>query len=351
MEANFSETITSPRPLTGAELEHVLGVALPATVRGDTFRGLAPLVTAGGDQVSFLHRRHMVEEAKASRAGMLLHPRRIGFDHPRAVAVDDVWEAVIRLLEYLHPAPPAEAWRHDSAVVDPSASIGAEVYLGANVVVGEGARIGEGTRIEANTVIGRGIVVGSGCWLSPGVVLLEGTEIGNRVRLHSGVVIGADGFRYEMIGRRITKVPQVGRVVVEDDVEIGANTTVDRAFLAETRIGARTKIDNLVQVGHNVVIGSDCIIVAQVGLAGSVRLGRGVQIGGRSAVKDHVAIGDGARIAGASVVGEDVPPGMSVIGVPAVSARTYTQFVRFYRGFDSIWKRLKPVLGHESGTE
>ncbi len=144
--------------------------------------------------------------------------------------------------------------------------------------------------------------------------------------------------------RGLVKVPQVGVVVIEDDVEIGANTTIDRASLAETRIGARTKIDNQVHIGHNVVIGTDCVIVAQVGIAGSVKIGRGVMIGGKAGIKDHITIGDGVRIAGNSGVQNNLPPGAEVMGFPAIPIKKYARFSNFYRQFDDHWKKLKTVL-------
>jgi UDP-3-O-[3-hydroxymyristoyl] glucosamine N-acyltransferase len=252
--------------------------------------------------------------------------------------------AVIRIIEHFHPTRPARVGIHPTAVVDATATIGEGTEIGPKVVIEAGARVGARTRIEAGCFIGEGVEIGEDCWLSPNVTVLTGSHLGRRVRVYPGAVIGADGFRFEVLGGRLRKIPQVGRVVIEDDVEIGANATIDRAFLTETRIGARTKMDNAVHIAHNVEVGSDCILVAQVAIAGSTKVGRGVQVGGAAVMKDHITVGDGARIGGRAGVQSNLPPRAQVMGTPALDVKDYARFMHFYKNFGEYWDRLRAML-------
>lgn len=305
---------------------------------------MATLAKAQPDQVSFVQKDRFASEAGNTKAGLLIADRSAELSHPAIARVDNVMVAVVKALNFLSPEPVPESFIHPSAVVAESASLGENVYIGPNAVIDDQVTIGSGSRIEASCYLGSGVSVGDDCRLFANVTLLEGTQVGNRVRIHSGAVLGADGFRYELLEGRLQKIPQVGIVVVEDDVEIGANTTIDRAFLEETRIGARTKIDNLVQIGHNVVIGSDCVLVSQVGIAGSVKLGRGVMMGGKSGIKDHLTIGNGVRIGGHSAVQNNLPDGAEVLGVPAVGVKHFARYLRFYKDFPKHWEKLKALL-------
>lgn len=323
------------------ELCERMGTEAPAAIADRRIEGIATLENARENHVSFVQKEKYVPLAEKSAAGLLIVPRHLPVNHPNAVSVDHVMKRLLVLLGLYHPEPTHRAFVHHAAFVDPSAEVGQNVYLGAGVIVGPGARIGPGCRIEEFCVIGAETTIGENCWFSPRVTVQERCRIGRRVRLHPGVVIGADGFRFELIDGRPVKIPQVGTVVLEDDVEVGANTTIDRAFLEETRVGARTKIDNLVHIAHNVTIGSDCIIVAQVGIAGSARIGRGVMIGGQAGIKDHLRIGDGSRVAGHSAVQQNLPPGSEVIGFPATDLRNYARFSMFLRNFEKYWKHLR----------
>lgn len=216
---------------------------------------------------------------------------------------------------------------HPSSVVSPSASLGKGVSIGPQCTVEEGAAIGDGSVLIAGVFIGRDARIGRGCTLHPGVCLLERCILGDGCILHAGVVIGADGFGYRPApdGRGVVKIPHIGHVEIGSDVEIGANSCVDRAKFGATTIGDGTKLDNLVQVGHGVRIGRACLICGQVGLAGSSVLGDGVIMAGQAGVSDSIKVGDGAMIAAQSGVTKDLPPGASVFGMPAMPA---TEFYR-----------------------
>jgi UDP-3-O-[3-hydroxymyristoyl] glucosamine N-acyltransferase len=215
-------------------------------------------------------------------------------------------------------SPPPEPGLHATVVLGPRVDIDPSASLGPHVVVEEGARIGPRARIDAGCFIGAASFVGADAHLYPNVTLREGCELGDRVIVHSGTVIGSDGFGFVRDGDLYRKLPQVGNVVVEDDVEIGANVTIDRATTGTTRIGEGSKIDNLVQIGHNVQIGAHCIIVAQVGISGSTELGDHVVIAGQVGIVGHIEIGSGAQIGAKSGVSKSIKPGERVFGAPAL---------------------------------
>jgi len=322
----------------------LLGVVVPEGRGGEVFLGVATLEEAGSAHISFMHGDKHSSAAAASKAGAILVPEKAHFTCENALRVPDVIEALIKVLNQFHPVHAPSAHRDPSAAISATAQIGKDVHLGAHVVVGAGSVIGDRTRLEAGTVIGANASIGSDCRVGPNASILDDTQVGDRVQVHAGVVLGADGFRFEVLKGRPTKVPQVGRVVIGDDVEIGANSTIDRASFSETRIGARTKIDNQVHIGHNVTVGSDCILVAQVGIAGSAKLGRGVMIGGKGAVADHVSLGDGTQVAGFSAVHHNLPPRSKVIGVPAIPAKDFARFHHFQKNFEKHWGKIKHLF-------
>ncbi len=237
-------------------------------------------------------------------------------------AVDDVEQAIGQVLVLF--APPTQ--RPDpgidaSAKIAASARVGSGCAIGANAIVGANTVLGSGVFLHAGVVIGDDVSIGDDCEIYPNVVIRERVMIGNRVSIHAGSVIGSDGFGYRWDGKQHAKVPQIGTVIIEDDVEIGSCTCIDRAKFGATRIGRGTKIDNLVQVAHNVEIGPHSIIVGQTGIAGSARLGTGVVLGGQTAVRDHITIGDGATVAARSAIANHVPPRTTVSGMPALPHR------------------------------
>ena len=214
---------------------------------------------------------------------------------------------------------------HASAVVHASARIGAGVLVEARAVIAEGAEIGDGARIGAGCAIGRGVKIGRECEIYPNVTIYAGTTLGERVVVHAGAVLGSDGFGYvrDPKSGRYEKFPQAGRLVIEDDVEIGANCAIDRGSTGDTVIGAGTVLDNLVHIAHNVRLGRYCIVCGQVGIAGSTVVGNGVMIGGQVGISDHVRVGSGARIASKSGVIRDVNEREAVGGYPAMPIREW----------------------------
>lgn len=281
--------------------------------------GVAPLDRAVPGDLSFLAHPRYVAYVDATQASVLLVPPgladRVG-DRDRIV-VEDVHRALAALLPRLYPPVSPVPGVHETAVIGRGVSLGADVVVSAYAVIGAGARIGDRARIGAHTVVGDGCEVGEDVELHPHVTLYPGTRVGARAILHAGVRAGVDGFGYAWVDDAHRKVPQVGRCDIGEDVEIGANTTIDRGSVGATEIGRGAKIDNLVHIAHNVRIGEDTIIVAQVGIAGSTTIGRRVTLAGQAGIPGHLKIGDGATIAAQAGVFGDVPAGAVYSGYPA----------------------------------
>ena len=287
--------------------------------------GIASLSEATHHDISFLGADRYLPEFENTRAAAVIVHKRVKLppDHRQHVlSVDDADLAVAKLLEHFAPPvprPPIGAAH--TAFVASSASVGENARIGHNVFIGDDCRIGRNCVFHPGVYIGANVNIGDDCEFFPQVIIRERITIGSRVIIHAGAVLGSDGFGYRWDGKQHLKIPHVGTVVVEDDVEIGSCVCVDRAKFSATRIGRGTKIDNLVQIGHNVVVGPHCIIVGQAGLAGSVQLGAGVVLGGQSAIRDHIALGDGSAVAACSGVAEDVDPKTIVSGLPALPHR------------------------------
>ncbi len=306
----------------------VRGVAalVGGEVVGDAGReitGVDALETAGpGDMSLYLGGKYR-KLLETTRAGALLCAPGTLADGFTLVTVDRPRLRFIEIIRHFHPES-ARRGIHPAAAVAPDARIGRDVFVGAGAVVGAGVRVGDGTEIHEGAVLYPGVMVGNGCRIYANVVLRDGTTVGSRVIIHPGAVLGADGFGFEPDERGVFhKIPQVGRVVVEDDVEIGANTCVDRAAFGETRIGRGTKLDNLCQIGHGVRIGSDSVLSGTVAIGGSTVVGSHVIMGGNARAADHVSIGDGTMVAGGAGVIGDVPPRSLVAGFPHTDLRTW----------------------------
>lgn len=326
-------------PYTLGELARVLGAAL----EGDADRviaGVAPLETAGPDQVSFLIHPKYLPLARSSRAGALLVPEDAVGLPGSLLRSRAPQRALIALLQLFHPPPPLTPGVHPTAVVAPSTRVHPEAWVGACSVLEEGVVVGPRVRIFPFVYVGEGVEVGEESTLYPHVVIREGVRVGRRVIVHPGTVIGADGFGYAVDGAVHQKIPQMGGVILEDDVEVGANVTIDRATLGYTVIGRGTKVDNLVQIAHNVEIGEDAIVVAQVGISGSCRIGNRAVLAGQVGIADHVTVGEGARVAGQSGVHQDLEPGESYFGSPV---RPAAEARRIYAALPRLPDLLKRV--------
>jgi UDP-3-O-[3-hydroxymyristoyl] glucosamine N-acyltransferase len=293
--------------------------------------GIAPLRDAQTGQVTFLSNPRYAQELLATKASaVILGPRHERTELPATAArliVDDPYYGMCQIVRHFHEQP-----YHPSGI-SPMASIGRDTAVGADVsihpfvVVGDRAVIGDRVTLHPGCYVGPDAVIGDDSLIYPNVTIRERVRIGRRVIIHSGTVVGSDGFGYAFHRGEHQKIPQVGTVVIEDDVELGSNVSVDRATLGQTVIGRGTKVDNLVQIAHNVTIGERSIIVAQVGISGSTSIGRGVILAGQVGIIGHLTIGDGARISARAGVIQDVPPGQDVSGWPAIAHRQWLAMV------------------------
>jgi len=286
-----------------------------------------------------------------SAAGALIVPSDLDPGRPGIRCANPVL-AFARAVRLLRPLPPPKVGIHPTAFVSEDVHLGEGIYLGPGCSVERGAEIGPRTQIGAGARIGEEAKLGPDCVIHPNCVLYPRVRLGARVVVHGGAVIGADGFGYVPDDKGgLEKFPQTGTVVIEDDVEIGANTTIDRAALGETRIGRGSKIDNLVQVAHNVVLGEGCILAGQVGLSGSVRLGKGVIMGGQVGVADHVEIGDGARLGAQTGVNRNLEGGKDYLDAPAEEAGEALRRGAVYRRLPELARRLRELESKIGKTE
>jgi len=351
----------------GAPLRE-LAARVGGEVEGDgglLVEGVATLEQAGPAQLSFFANRKYHAAFLASKAGaVVVGPDEVVPAGRTVLRAPNAYLAFAKLSTYFNPpavAVPgvaAEAFVHPTARVDPSAQVHPLASVGA------GATVGPRTILHPGAHVGAGSKVGADCLLYPNVVVREGCVLGDRVILQPGCVVGSDGFGFaldlegEGQGPRHYKIPQAGNVVVEDDVEIGANTTVDRAALGTTRIGRGTKLDNLVQIAHNVELGPLCIMAAQSGVAGSSKLGMGVAVWGQAAITGHITIGDRANVAAKSGVGSDVPAGGRVAGSPATpdlswarNSAVFNRLTDMRRELKTLQKQVAELLAARDGKE
>ncbi len=297
------------------------------------FVDVKSLGEAGPEHVSFLANKRYVESFAKSRAGAcLVHPDH-GDAAPKDMALllsEEPYRAYAKVAAAFYPPEPPESGTAPSADIDKTAKIGKGCRIEPGAVIGQAAEIGPNCHIGANTVIGRGVVIGKECAIGPNVSLAC-CLIGERVSIHAGARIGQDGFGFAPGAGGHLKVPQLGRVLIEDDVDIGANTTIDRGSGPDTVIGMGTKIDNLVQIAHNVKLGKSCMVVSQVGISGSTEIGDFVMLGGKAGLAGHLNIGAGARIAAKCGVMGNVEAGATVGGFPARPLREWLRGVAVLR--------------------
>lgn len=317
---------------------------LGATLKGDPkliIRGVSGLDQAGSDHLSFLgNARHADLLARCKAAAVIVSPEFADLDLQLLIC-ERPYLGFARAAQLFWEPPHLAEGVHPSAVVAHDAQLGENVRVGPLAQIGSGCVVGKGSRIYGGVCLARGVRVGEDCLIYPSVTIMDDCVVGNRAVIHSGAVIGADGFGFaqDEKGRHV-KIPQTGIVQIDDDVEIGANSTIDRATFGRTWVKSGAKIDDLVMVGHNAVIGEHSILAGQVGVAGSSRVGRHAVLAGQVGIADHVDIGEGARIGAKSGVHRDVEAGAEIIGIPAVPAR---QFIRNFGNIQRL-SQLKDEL-------
>lgn len=350
-DAGSSERLSSGegvRTLTASDVVALVG----GTLHGDptaTVARVAPIDRADAGEISFLASARYAPLIERSRASIVLvSPELAGVSGSAAIAARIVvarpLEAMLALLPVLYPSPSFSPGVHETARMGRGARIGHGVSIGAYVVVGDGAVIGDRSRLDAHVVVGSGVAMGDDCHVYPHVTLYSGVSLGDRVIVHSGAGLGSDGFGYVYRNGIHDKIPHIGRCVIGADVEIGANTTIDRGSIDDTVIGAGTKIDNLVQIGHNVRVGRLCLLMSQVGIAGSARIGDGCILAGQVGVGGHLTIGAGARLGGQAGVIGDVPAGVTWSGMPARPHREALRSQAALFKLAALWKKVERLL-------
>ncbi|MEO8277554.1 MAG: UDP-3-O-(3-hydroxymyristoyl)glucosamine N-acyltransferase [Thermoanaerobaculia bacterium] len=321
---------------------------------GRSLEGVRTLAEAGPSHLSFLTSARFLPQAAASAAGAMLVDRKAVLPGRDLLRCDHPQLALAEILRLFHPVREAPPGIHTTAVVGAGCTIDPSVVIGPYVVLGTGVEVAAGAVLHPHVVVGDGCRIGAGSVLHPHVVLYAGVSLAERVEVHAGTVLGSDGFGYATVRGVHHKIPQVGGVDIGADVEIGALTTIDRALLGSTSIGAGSKIDNLVQVGHNVVVGERAILCGQAGIAGSARLGDGVVLAGQAGVAGHLEIGSGAQVAAKSAALSPIEAGQAVAGIPAVPIASWRRQQSLMRRLPEIWKRLRALerrVGSENAGE
>jgi len=337
----------------------VAAIVQPLSVKGTTaesIRDIAALRAARPGDLSFLgNPKYKTEVASTAASIVLLPPDYVGepAQGQQFLFVEKPSVALARLCarieQLLWPKPAAGI--HPSAVIDPAARVAASATVGPLCVIEAGAVIGERTHLQAQVFVGRNASVGADCWFMPGVAVTGECVVKDRVRLQPGVIVGADGFGYEFIGGRHEKVPQVGNVVIENDVEIGANSTFDRARFSQTVVGEGTKIDNLVQIAHNVRIGRHCLICSQVGISGSTTVEDYVVLGGQAGLAGHLTVGKGSKIDGQSGINSDLAPGSFMKGTPALPYNLEQRINVLRKRIPELFKRVDALETRLAASE
>lgn len=307
--------------------------------------GVAPLQSAGPSQVSFLdNRKYAALLASTAAAAVIVHPDLAGRvpAGSTAIVTQEPYLGWARVASLFYPVPAVESGVHPSAVVDPSASVDPTAEIGPFAVVARHAEIGPRCRLGAGCVIGEGVILGPDCRIGSHASITHAI-LGARIYIYPGARIGQEGFGFAVAPAGFVTVPQLGRVIIEDDVEVGANSTIDRGSAQDTVIGAGSRLDNLVQIGHNVQLGRCCVIVAQVGISGSAVLEDFVQVGGQAGVAGHFRIGRKARVGAQAGVMKDVPPGADVVGSPAIPVREKFRQIAWVRKMAEATRPSRPA--------
>ena len=334
-----------PAPtLTAAEVARRVG----GTLRGDgavAVRAVAPLGRAGAEEISFLSSAAYLADFRTTRAGVVLvAPEFADSEGPACrVIVERPPEAMLKVLPALYVSAPRIAGVHETAFIGRGVQMGADVAIGPFAVIGGGAVLGDRVMVGPHCSVGHGVRIGDESELVSHVTLYAGTILGKRVRLHAGVRAGSDGFGYVYADGAHQKIPHVGRCIIEDDVEIGANSAIDRGSIDDTVIGAGSKLDNLVHIAHNVVVGRNCIIMGQVGFAGSTHLGDYCVVASQSGIAGHLKLGNQATVGAKSGVMRDVPDRGTVLGIPAAPDKQAKRQMIAVQHLPEIIRRMREL--------
>ena len=326
------------------KLCRLIGAEIPPDTKQIEITGVAAIEDAGSNDLTFISNPKYKKYLTTTRAKAVIIPRDIKPpENLLSLVVDDPYYAFLQVLDVFNDRTPQDiaSGIHQDAVIDPDTDVGENISIGAFAVIGSQVKIGKGTTIGPCTVILKNSCLGENCIIYPNVTIMDGCKIGDRVILHAGAVVGSDGFGFAPLEGRFHKIPQIGKVHIGDDVEIGACTCIDRAAFGVTVIEKGTKIDNLVQVAHNVRIGSNTVIASQVGISGSTIIGNGVKIGGQAGFAGHLNIGDGTSIGAQAGVTKDVPGGETVSGYPAKNHMKAMRLEAALRGLPDLMKKVK----------
>ena len=326
-------------------LHHIADV-IDGQLKGDPdkmINGVAPFDRAGPDQITVAGNPGYIKRIPESTAGAIIVPARVDDSEKNLVAVEHPMVAFARAVSLFHPTRPPREGIHPSAAVGQDVDTGRDVNIGPCAVIGDRVTIGNRVAVGPGVVLGDDVFVGDDVYLHPNVTILERCIIGNRVVIHSGTVIGSDGFGFAPDGKVYHKQPHTGIVRIGDDVELGANNTIDRATFGETRIGTGVKTDNLVHIAHNVTIGDHTVVVSQVGISGSVSVGDNVILAGQAGIAGHLTIGDGAIVGPRAGIAKDVPPGQVVMGAPEMPQKRWLRVQRIVPMLPELKKRLEKV--------
>ena len=331
------------KTITPAALAEKVGARLVGAAGGRVIAGVNTIRDAGPDEVCFLASAKYADQVKQTRAAAVLTETELADCSTAQLVVGNVNKALITALRFFEPPLKGFSGIDATATVDATAVVDATAAIGPRAVIGPGVVIGPGTVIGAGVVVGQDTTIGAHCRLDANVVVYPRCRIGNDCIILANSTIGATGFGYSFIDGQHQLIPHNGGVILEDGVEIGANSCVDRAKFGNTVVGAGTKIDNLVQVGHNVRIGRACLLVGQVALAGSCVLGDGVVLAGNAGVADHIVVGDGVVAGTRATITEDVGPGQKVLGFPARPMRDEMKSMSVYRKLPELANELKSL--------
>jgi UDP-3-O-[3-hydroxymyristoyl] glucosamine N-acyltransferase len=346
LEAVLNKIMTESKPIkkfTLREIANIVGGRLSGD--GDILiKGASGIKEANKDEITFVHFKRYLKYLPQSKASAVVLKDGWNNAGMPAIFVDDPYFAFAVIIRAFYtPGYYSQNGISDKSVISKDASIGKNVSIQPYAVIETGANIGENSVIGANSYIGKNVRVGNDCFIHPNVTLRENVIIGERVIIHSGSVIGSDGFGYAFNNGKFYKIPQIGTVIIGNDVEIGACCTIDRATMGATKIGDGSKIDNLVQIAHNVEIGRNCAIAAQVGISGSTIIGDNVMVGGQAGIIGHLTIGSGSQIAAQSGIAKDIPPETKWLGSPARPLMEAKRIEAFLSKYDDILKKLKEL--------